>query len=165
MMWEPYTIYLASGEVGQGCAPLCPPLWRARIALVFFNTTTWIFPDRVMRQFGLRQAIPEPIIAPTEVHYNDSRRSDPITHAHVAEREIWDHYRLDHVVQEPNRPTPIAEYMAWYRRITRMRIGVNRGRAHEDPGPSRYQPTGPLLQAAVFVINLFRVTSLYFVPA
>ena len=155
MTWQPYTAYIESGQVGHGCPPLCPPLWRARIALVFFNTSTWIYPDRVMRQFGLRQGIPEPIIGATFVHYNDSRRSDPISSAHVTEREIWDYYRLGHVVNESSSATPIDEYMAWFRANTRMRIGVRISAAQQEPHHGRYQPTGPLLQAAVCVVYFF----------
>lgn len=43
-------------------------LWRSVVSLICFEIVEWHQSDRVMRQFGLQQPIPGPIMQPNNIH-------------------------------------------------------------------------------------------------
>ncbi|KAK9269286.1 hypothetical protein L1049_001056 [Liquidambar formosana] len=53
-------------------------LWRTRSPLICFDVLEWHFPDRVLRQFGFRQSIPEHCHTDERLHKVD-RRGKPET--------------------------------------------------------------------------------------
>ena len=59
--WQPYAEYL--DEEKEYTTPQMDhdkPLWLAKVPLIHFWMVEWHLPDRVMRQFGLRQTISPP---------------------------------------------------------------------------------------------------------
>eukprot|EP00256_Glycine_max_P056678 XP_014624318.1 serine/threonine-protein phosphatase 7 long form homolog [Glycine max] len=65
-LWEPYTTTVMS---------MLPPIclvgsmaWCAVVPLICFHVVEWHQPDRVLRQFGMQQPIPESPSQPWNVH-------------------------------------------------------------------------------------------------
>lgn len=140
--------YLVAPGDRAGCPPLSPGLWRARVPVVFFGSMTWVYPDRVMRQFGFSQPIPSSITEVTNVNIPDTSQSDPDT-LHVNERALWDYHRYEHIVTGPSQEAPTRQYMRWFRSITRLQISVRVDDSGPPPHRGRFQPASSLLHAAV----------------
>jgi hypothetical protein len=61
VVWEPYEPALVAARAPHGLPPVCTQgqgFWRKRTAIVFDVFVESYCPDRVMRQFGRRQAFP-----------------------------------------------------------------------------------------------------------
>jgi hypothetical protein len=123
IVWEPYT-----DDILQKLPNYCQQgrhMWRAMVPLICFHIIEWHQPDRVMRQFGLQQPIPQNPRQTDDLHSFDLRQSDTnwaIVHAHWI--AIWD-ARMQWIVLG----TPSSEglhyhsqYMEWYRRVARRWI-------------------------------------------
>ncbi|GFZ11319.1 hypothetical protein Acr_22g0007170 [Actinidia rufa] len=102
-------------------------IWVSRSPLVCFEVVEWHLPDRVCRQFGLRQIIPVAANTSPELHGIDMRgraRTD-WTQLHGEYIDHWHHRReylvvgvIDAAAMRYDDP-----YMVWYRRITRTLVG------------------------------------------
>ncbi|XP_021775753.1 serine/threonine-protein phosphatase 7 long form homolog [Chenopodium quinoa] len=100
--------------------------WRARVPLICFEVVESHLPDRVMRQFGLRQTIPQGCDTSVQLHGIDRRGKGETSWAleHWRFLQLWEQ-RLEFIVggdlmqgaMDPDDP-----YMVWYRRITRRFI-------------------------------------------
>lgn len=120
-------------------------LWRAVSPLIYFEVVEWHRPDRVLRQFALRQQIPQECDTSAALHRYDRRGrsvSTDWTVRHAAFVAMWDQRWLNIVQGEPHREPmrPDDPYMVWYRGITRRFI--------TDPGyrdPIRFTPSTPLV--------------------
>ena len=141
MVWQPYSAELVASlpqycRAGQGT-------WMARCPLILYAIVEWHHPDRVLRQFGMRQAVPDPCDTSRTLHRTD-RRGHGTTdwqHRHRDYVQLW-HHRLQHVVPGiPDAAQMLASdpYMSWYRRITRRLIGPP-----IDPPPVGFQPVGTI---------------------
>lgn len=123
-MWQPYLHLLDT--IPEYCRQ-GRLVWMTRAPLICYDIVEWHLPDRVQRQFGLLQTIPEPCNTSDELHHLDRRgRQTPSWRAiHQHWIELWDQ-RLQQViggelgveVMDFTHP-----YMIWYRTITRVLIG------------------------------------------
>ena len=124
-IWRPYTndiisrlpAYCLSGR----------EVWQARVPLVCFYMVEWHLPDRVQRQFGFRQPIPQPCDTERHLHIWDLR-GHPDTdwgHTHGEYVARWDSRREAIVTGEAWDGTidPRDPYLDWYRSITRWAVG------------------------------------------
>ncbi|KAK9089684.1 hypothetical protein Scep_028766 [Stephania cephalantha] len=119
--WEPYPetvirdlpAYCSSGRA----------IWRTRAPLLFFCVVEMYNPDRVMRQFGLKQKIPPLHSTSMKLHKIDLRgKTDKDRSAeHSAYVCLWNerasNIATDEILEEPLEF--YDPYMLWYRRITR----------------------------------------------
>ncbi|GFZ18460.1 hypothetical protein Acr_27g0001990 [Actinidia rufa] len=102
-------------------------IWVTRSPLVYFEIVEWHLPDRVCRQFGLRQVVPATHNTSPTLHGIDMRgmtRTD-WTQFHREHIERWQHRReylvvgvIDVAVMHYGDP-----HMVWYRCITCTLVG------------------------------------------
>ncbi|KAK9095098.1 hypothetical protein Scep_026567 [Stephania cephalantha] len=98
-------------------------IWRTMTPLLFFCVVEMYNPDRVMRQFGLKQRIPPSNSTSMELHKIDLRgKTDKNWSAeHSAYVCMWNE-RASNIVNDELLEEPLEfydPYMQWYRRITR----------------------------------------------
>ncbi|XP_021768982.1 serine/threonine-protein phosphatase 7 long form homolog [Chenopodium quinoa] len=127
MTWDPYVPHLVD-DMPQYLLDHQME-WRAMTVLICFELVEAHLPDRVMRQFGLCQAIPAPCDTSVQLHRTDRRGKGKVNWAvqHAPYIDMWDQ-RLQHVadgapvqgLMEYHDP-----YMVWYRSITRRFINPN----------------------------------------
>ncbi|XP_073099120.1 serine/threonine-protein phosphatase 7 long form homolog [Elaeis guineensis] len=124
-LWEPYTDGILA-ILPQMCT-VGHDIWTARVPLIYFDVVEWHLPDRVLRQFGQIQGIPEQFDTSQGLHRIDRRgraRIDwRIRHAQYI--DIWD-ARRDHIVHgDPilRGRSYTDDYMAWFFSITVRVIG------------------------------------------
>ncbi|XP_057502703.1 serine/threonine-protein phosphatase 7 long form homolog [Actinidia eriantha] len=102
-------------------------IWVSRSPLVCFDVGEWHLPDRVCRQFGLRQVVPVAANTSPTLHGIDMRgraRTD-WTQFHREHIDHWHHRREYLVVGVIDVAAMCYDdpYMVWYRRITRTLVG------------------------------------------
>jgi mobile domain-containing protein len=121
MVWQPYTTAKLDALpdiciAGQG-------IWRSRCPLICFDVVEFHLPDRVMRQFGMEQRIPQACDTGVDLHKIDRRTEDKnFLHRHRSHVDAW-RDRASSLVQGDNYTgQTLGDYMMWYRRITRLRI-------------------------------------------
>lgn len=148
VVWEPYTNSLI--EDAPMIVLIGQHIWRAHVPLIFFEIVEIHCPDRVMRQFGLGQHIPDPIDTDDRLHQL-SRRGRGEENWNVVNSDfiqLWE--TREHFIIQERHPLPSsAEYMRWYLSITRRYI---------TPRPTRlttrrldYQPHGSTLHRLVCI--------------
>ena len=97
--------------------------WRTMSPLICFDTVEWHRPERVLRQFGLHQAIPPDCSYDQHLHRVDARgrhQRDWATY-HAPYIALWE-TRSTRVIHSPPFVGMMDfqnPYMQWYRRITR----------------------------------------------
>lgn len=102
-------------------------IWRAVVPLLCFELVEVHLPDRVMRQFRMRQDIPDHPNTRRDMHAIDRRGrtgADWSTY-HAGYIELWSQ-RMALVFDGEIYDRPMSSrdpYMVWYRRITRLHIG------------------------------------------
>ncbi|GFZ15684.1 hypothetical protein Acr_25g0000930 [Actinidia rufa] len=122
--WRPYDAIMH--ELPDYCR-VGSDTWVSRSPLVCFEVIEWHLPDRVCRQFGLRQVVPEAPNTSPALHGIDMRgraRTD-WTQFHREHIDRW-HHRLEYLVVGVIDDTTMRynnPYMVWYRRITRTLVG------------------------------------------
>ena len=101
-------------------------IWRARVPLIFWHIVEIYCPDRVMRQFGMRQEIPEPV----DTNRGGLRQLDLSGYA----GRNWAHFHRSWIgywneragAQVPGVPTttfrPSNKYLEWYHSHTILYI-------------------------------------------
>ena len=104
-------------------------MWRSKVPLICFWLVKFHLPDRVLRQFGLKQEQPEDADTNRDLHKIDARskvdKNWRVEHAvHIQKWNNRSEYvchgeRIEEVM---SRHHP---YMVWYRRITRLYINCD----------------------------------------
>ena len=121
----------------------------ARAPLLCFALVECHFPDRVMRQFGFRQGIPQPCDTGSALHATDRRGRGGYDWSivHQSSVDVWTH-RREHVIagEAPTSEIDMSmhAYMEWYSRITRRLIGPP-----VDPPHIGFQPMGSIIDILV----------------
>ncbi|GFZ19033.1 hypothetical protein Acr_27g0007720 [Actinidia rufa] len=122
--WRPYDAIMH--ELPDYCR-VGSDIWVSRSPLVCFEVVEWHLPNRVCRQFGLRQVVPEAPNTSLVLHGIDMRgraRTD-WTQFHREHIDRW-HHRLEYLVVWVIDDTAMRyddPYLVWYRRITRTLVG------------------------------------------
>ena len=122
IIWEPYTDDVISA-LPDYCT-IASDLWLTISPLICFHIVEWHRPDRVLRQFGLVQHIPEQCDTELGLHRYDLRGRHDFDwmsiHHHYIQR--WE-ARYDHLARAEAAYTSYGynhPYMVWYRSITRL---------------------------------------------
>ncbi|KAK9093915.1 hypothetical protein Scep_025384 [Stephania cephalantha] len=121
VIWEPYP-----EAVIMDLPAYCTSdraIWRTKAPLIFFCVVEMYHPDRVMRQFGLKQMIPPLQSTNIQLHKIDLRgKTDKDWSAeHSAFVFMWNE-RASNIANDESLEEPMDfydPYMIWYRRITR----------------------------------------------
>ncbi|KAL7234928.1 hypothetical protein ACSBR1_018405 [Camellia fascicularis] len=120
----------------------------ARVPLICFDVVEWHHPQRVLRQFGRVQSVPDRFDTKWQLHVTNRRgRAGTDWHLfYMPYIQLWDAHR-DSIVQADYSDEVIPSsdpYMLWYRRHTHLLV--------ENPShvsESGYQGVGPYLEALV----------------
>ena len=99
-------------------------IWMTISPLICFHIVEWHRPDRVLRQFGMRQRIPKACDTEAILHRYDlrGRQEDNWMDRHQEYIRRWN-YRCDHIANAEAFSEVLAyndPYMVWYRSITRL---------------------------------------------
>lgn len=124
MIWQPY-----SQDILQQLPPYCfagQNIWQTKSPLICFHIVEFHYPQRVARQFGFRQYIPEDCDTNARLHRIDLRGY--LSHDwHLTHRgfiDDWDNRSENLFFEEPSADEVqyYDPYMVWYRNITRRFI-------------------------------------------
>ncbi|CAL1385177.1 unnamed protein product [Linum trigynum] len=133
MIWQPYT-----SELLATLPDIClrdQQVWRTVAPLICFDIIEWHHPERALRQFGLRQGIPEHCDTDSKLHAIDRRgkHTHDWEHYHRRYLDLWEAREATIVGGEPEEgPMQYHDpYMEWYRRITRRLITPLTQRSHK----------------------------------
>ncbi|CAI0458564.1 unnamed protein product [Linum tenue] len=130
VVWQPYrerALHLR-GSVIQS------ETFRAVVPLICFSSVMWHHPDRVLRQFGMRQHEPHQPHPESEVRFflrqatRGPSRGQQLVHASRESLDFWNR-RHEFVATSSYTDEELAyhsEHMEWYRDVTR-RSGTRRG--------------------------------------
>ncbi|GFZ09841.1 hypothetical protein Acr_21g0004400 [Actinidia rufa] len=118
VIWMPYTEATIIAY-----SPACREasyLWLAQIPFHYFDIIELYFLDRVMRQFGLSQHIPNYVDTGDELHdiSRQGRREENWLLIHAAYLDMW-HDMRDHIFVEWHLTVDLQSCMRWYMSITR----------------------------------------------
>ncbi|KAL5134189.1 Serine/threonine-protein phosphatase 7 long form [Glycine soja] len=127
-LWEPYT-----ATVMSMLPPIClvgSMAWCAVVPLICFHVVEWHQPDRVLRQFGMQQPIPESPSQPWNVHELTLKGKMDENWFQLLAPFIcqWNNraeFRVDVYARQEGLLSFNSDYMVWYRRKTKMFINPN----------------------------------------
>ena len=139
-------------------------IWRVRAQIFCWDIVEVHLPDRVMRQFGLKQTIPTPFLFDA-THFHHDRRGRRNTNWYLEHAQwlpLWNQ-RLQYVCDAPVNREPLRyddPYLIWFRRITRLVIGNPTQRPQQQegyvPNSTAYE-TMVCIRFSVFVLYLLRI--------
>ena len=120
-MWQPYEAELR--DLPKYCVA-GRAVWMATVPLVCFHLVEKHTPDRVVRQFGMIQEIPQPVDTDTVLHGIDLRGKVGVD---------WTRRHAGHIIEWGNRferrckavlgdMPPHHAYFDWFHRVTRRFI-------------------------------------------
>uniref|UniRef100_A0ACD5VS24 Uncharacterized protein n=1 Tax=Avena sativa TaxID=4498 RepID=A0ACD5VS24_AVESA len=159
LKWEPYMLIESSS-----LPPLCTKdadLWITQAPLINFPIVEMYLPERVMRQFGLRQCIPPPFRPTLQTLHRISRRG--------RERENWEDTHHEYIQEWEARRHRIFreaeqydlssydEYLQWYSGATRRYLVPSTSDDAEagllsppdDSSDLQYKAKSPMIRKAV----------------
>ncbi|XP_031266373.1 serine/threonine-protein phosphatase 7 long form homolog isoform X2 [Pistacia vera] len=138
MIWQPYM-----SELLVSPADVCvrdQHVWRTIAPLICFDIVEWHRPDRVLRQFGLKQGIPMQCDTEVKIHAIDRRGRHHYNWKayHQQYIKLWASQEKSIVTAEPEESTMHYHdpYMKWYRSITRRLITPLTQRPHKRIQPA-----------------------------
>ncbi|KAL0312775.1 UNVERIFIED_CONTAM: Serine/threonine-protein phosphatase 7 long form [Sesamum radiatum] len=138
-IWQPYD--MDSDRIMAYAADFTPELWRSACPLIFYAIVEIHHPERVLRQFGMRQNIPEMPDSRDMTLHQISRKARTGTDwgvQHILHIRRWQR-RRDTIVNRPpisNERHTERGYWEWYNNITRRFVSSSTSRRVE----SGYQP-------------------------
>ncbi|KAL0321365.1 UNVERIFIED_CONTAM: Serine/threonine-protein phosphatase 7 long form [Sesamum radiatum] len=138
-IWQPYD--MDSDRIMAYAADFTPELWRSTCPLIFYAIVEIHHPERVLRQFGMRQNIPEMPDSRDMTLHQISRKARTGTDwgvQHILHIRRWQR-RCDTIVNRPpisNERHTERGYWEWYNNITRRFVSSSTSRRVE----SGYQP-------------------------
>ncbi|KAL0431387.1 UNVERIFIED_CONTAM: Serine/threonine-protein phosphatase 7 long form [Sesamum radiatum] len=138
-IWQPYD--MDSDRIMAYAADFTPELWRSTCPLIFYAIVEIHHPERVLRQFGMRQNIPEMPDSRDMTLHQISRKARTGTDwgvQHILHIRRWQR-RRDTIVNRPpisNERHTERGYSEWYNNITRRFVSSSTSRRVE----SGYQP-------------------------
>ena len=148
MTWQPYTV--SKMEALPEICRAGQSVWRARCPLICFDIVEFHLPDRVMRQFGLEQLIPDACDTEAALHTIDRRTADKnYSVRHRSHVDAWNDRAARLVQGENYTGQSLGAYMSWYRQISILRITSP---TFARPG-SHYHPTTTLLVTLLLKIK------------
>ncbi|XP_021600607.1 serine/threonine-protein phosphatase 7 long form homolog [Manihot esculenta] len=119
-IWEPY-----SDVVVDGMSDYClqgRQIWKSVVPLICFHIVEWHRPDKVLRQFGFSQPIPQPPRQTADMH---SIKLTSLATNWMTENQHWITFwesRHRRIVASNTLTQPLyyhSQYMEWYRMIAR----------------------------------------------
>lgn len=121
IIWEPYLDVIDT--LPEYCR-VGRDLWLARVPLIYFSIAECHYPDRVLRQFGLKPIIPMACVRDDKAHFvtkqgRTNTKWDDHNRVYV---DAWNN-RYHYVASyEPFRGqiSPNDPYLKWYKKITRL---------------------------------------------
>lgn len=140
LTWQPYTRFYETGEFQDGDDDLLVACHMAlgRIPLVAFEIIEYQMPERVLRQFGILQHIPEDPIDMSFLRTERVSRFQRDNHIDTFRQFVleWDSYVATGMpITVEGHYVSMAEYMQWYRRVSKIKIAPFQG-----PHPHKMQP-------------------------
>ncbi|KAL0350129.1 UNVERIFIED_CONTAM: Serine/threonine-protein phosphatase 7 long form [Sesamum radiatum] len=152
-IWQPYD--MESNVIMAYAGDFNPQLWRSICPLIFYAIVEMHHPERVLRQFGMMQNIPDqPDIRDMSLHKitRSNRTGTDWVLQHILYITRWQR-RYDTVIQRQpisNRRDTDRGYWEWYNNITRHFVSSSTDRRVE----SGYQPgDAPMLQIVTQQVN------------
>lgn len=138
MTWQPYTPERLASLPDTFVRDQY--VWRTIAPLVCFDIVEWHRPDRVLRQFGLHQAIPVHCDTEVKLHSIDRRGRHHYDWRayHGRYIQLWEAREENIATGEPDGHAMHYHdpYMEWYRNITRRLITPLTQRPHMRIQPS-----------------------------
>ncbi|KAL5180558.1 Serine/threonine-protein phosphatase 7 long form [Glycine soja] len=146
-VWVPY-----AGHVEMNLSQVCffgSVLWTCIIPLICFQEVEWHQPDRVMRQFGMQQPIPEPVMQPNNIHDLTLKGKEGKNWMRLMQPALneWNSRYERRVEQTPPQTGTLSlnsEYMRWYRRKTKVYV---------DPKHARRGLLGEIAETLHFMVS------------
>ncbi|KAL0368044.1 UNVERIFIED_CONTAM: protein MAIN-LIKE 1 [Sesamum calycinum] len=152
-IWQPYD--MESNVIMAYARDFNPQLWRSICPLIFYAIVEMHHPERVLRQFGMMQNIPDqPDTRDMSLHKitRSNRTGTYWVLQHILYITKWQR-RYDTVIQRQpisNRRDTDRGYWEWYNNITRHFVSSSTNRRVE----SGYQPgDAPVLQIVTQQVN------------
>ncbi|KAK4410855.1 protein MAINTENANCE OF MERISTEMS [Sesamum angolense] len=152
-IWQPYD--MESNVIMAYAGDFNPQLWRSICPLIFYAIVEMHHPERVLRQFGMMQNIPDqPDTRDMSLHKitRSNRTGTDWVLQHILYITRWQR-RYDTVIQRQpisNRRDTDRGYWEWYNNITRHFVSSSTDRRVE----SGYQPgDAPILQIVTQQVN------------
>ncbi|KAH1209405.1 Serine/threonine-protein phosphatase 7 long form [Glycine max] len=146
-VWVPY-----AGHVEMNLSQVCffgSVLWTCIIPLICFQKVEWHQPDRVMRQFGMQQPIPGPVMQPNNIHDLTLKGKEGKNWMRLMQPALneWNSRYERRVEQTPPQTETLglnSEYMRWYRRKTKVYV---------DPKHARRGLLGEIAETLHFMVS------------
>ncbi|KAH1229452.1 Serine/threonine-protein phosphatase 7 long form [Glycine max] len=148
-VWEPYPSTVIS---------LLPPVclvgsiaWYAVVPLICFQVIEWHQPDRVLRQFGMQQPVPESPSQPLNIHGITLKGKHDENWGQLFAPMIqqWNNRHAFRVNAYPRQEGLLSfnsDYMVWYRRKTKMFVDPENAKTatlqYHGPIPTPNAPLG-----------------------
>ncbi|KAL5153894.1 Protein MAIN-LIKE 2 [Glycine soja] len=146
-VWEPYPSTVIS---------LLPPVclvgsiaWYAVVPLICFQVIEWHQPDRVLRQFGMQQPVPESPSQPLNIHGITLKGKHDENWGQLFAPMIqqWNNrhaFRVDAYPRQEGLLSFNSDYMVWYRRKTKMFV---------DPENAKTATLGEVAEALQYMVS------------
>eukprot|EP00256_Glycine_max_P056584 XP_014624149.1 uncharacterized protein LOC106796403 [Glycine max] len=123
--------------------------WYAVVPLICFQVIEWHQPDRVLRQFGMQQPIPESPSQPLNIHGITLKGKHDENWGQLFAPMIdqWNNrhaFRVDAYPQQEGLLSFNSDYMVWYRRKTKMFV---------DPANAKTATLGEVAEALQYMVS------------
>ncbi|XP_028223632.1 uncharacterized protein LOC114405197 [Glycine soja] len=146
-VWEPYP-----STVMSFLPPVClvgSLAWYAVVPLICFQVIEWHQPDRVLRQFGMQQPVPESPSQPLNIHGITLKGKHDENWGQLFAPMIqqWNNrhaFRVDAYPRQEGLLSFNSDYMVWYRRKTKMFV---------DPENAKTATLGEVAEALQYMLS------------